>query len=496
MSTSSEPSLQKRILGGAVWTVAMRWSVRLIGLVSTMILARLLSPEDFGLVAMAMIVITFIDTLFDFGVQTYLIHKSDATDEDFNTAWTLRLLQGAAATVLLLAISPLPVAYFDAPELLPVFLCLAFHPLLLGLENIGVIRFQKDLRFGRDFQFMVSRKVITFVITIVSAFVLRNHWALVIGTLAGGAVGSSISYILHPFRPRFSLTRIGAMLSFSTWVLLRNAGTQLQITLDRFIVGGRTDAAALGIYTVASEVAALPTSVFLEPLGRVLLPGISIIQSDMARVRAAFLNVFGAIVASALPMTIGLMLVAEDVVYVLLGAKWVQVIEPLRILAFVGMASSLHHTVGIMLVGLGRVRIYTVMVWTNLAAFVFLAVAIFPDAKVIGIALIQAALGGFMAALVLGAAVFLGLLTIGGLVRSLWRPVLAGAAMAAAVYAVHPALAMGHLPRLIVEAAVGATVYGLVLFAAWLLARCPDGPEQFVISAVQARFAKPATGSD
>lgn len=473
----------------------MRWAIRLIGLVSTIILARLLSPADFGLVAMAMIVIGFVDVLFDFGAQVYLIHKADAEDEDFHTAWTLRVLQGVAATALLLAISPLAVDYFEAPDLLPVFLSLAVQPFLLGLENIGIVRFQKDLQFGRDFRFNVSRKVITFCVTIAAAIAFRNYWALVIGTLTGAAAGTAISYIVHPFRPRFSLARISAVLTFSIWVLLRNLGAHLQNTLDRFLVGGRADASGLGVYTMASELASLPTYEFLVPLGRVLLPGIAIIQSDMARVRAAFQNALGAMVASALPMTIGIMLVAEDLVYLLLGSKWAPVIQPLQILAFVGMAFSLRFTVGLMLLGLGRIRIYTILVWLNLGAFAILAVVIFPEAKLIGIALIQAGLAGIMMVLVLAEAVHERLATPGGLLTALWRPVIAAAAMAGVVLGIHPYLDVGHLGRLVIEAGLGAAVYGVVLFAAWWLARRPDGPEQLAVSLLQARLAKSAAGT-
>ena len=206
---------------GAVIVVGMRWTDRLVGLASTVILARLLLPEDFGLIAMASIVIGLIDVLLDFGVNVALIHNKQATQEDFDTAWTLRLAQSALAAAIVYVAAEPAAAYFRDPRVVPVIQVLSLALLLSGFENIGTVTFQKRREFGVEFRFFFIRRISAFVITIVAAWLLRSYWALVIGTLSGRAVGVALSYAMHPMRPRISLARIGPLLSFSSWNLLR-----------------------------------------------------------------------------------------------------------------------------------------------------------------------------------------------------------------------------------------------------------------------------------
>jgi len=483
LMTRDEDSLQGRILRGATWSIAMRWAVRGIGLVSTVILARLLMPADFGIVAMGMIAVGLSDVLFDFGVTTYLIRKPDADDEDFHTAWSLRLLQGLAATALLLATTPFAVAYFSEPRLHPVLLWLALLPLVRALENIGIVLFQKQLELHRDFLFFVYKKLASFTLTVTLATILRNHWALVAGALGGSGLGVLLSYRMQGFRPRFRLTRVRSMLSFSSWLLLRNIGLYAQTRLDRFIVGERFGSTGLGIYTVASEISEMPTSELLAPLGRALLPGLSMIQHDRERLRRAFRKAFGVVATVAIPAGAGMALVAEPMVLVFLGEKWQAAVAPLQLLALTGMTVAIYYVPAVMLTALGHVRFITLLIWLQLIAFILLLTVFFPDSDLRGIAGFRLGLGVALTVLIFGQAVFLRTVSLADIVAGITRPLLAAATMATVLLAMGPHLQWPAFWKLLADVVTGGLCYTATLFGAWHLAGRPAAAETLLATA-------------
>src|SRR5262249_23312837 len=135
---------------GAILTVGMRWTDRMLGLVSTLVLARLLVPADFGLVAMAMVLVGLLDVLLDLGVSAALIRDLGAGSEDFHTAWTLRLAQATVAALMLVACAPVAADYYDDERIVAILRAIAITVFVGGLENIGTVSFQRNMEFGRD----------------------------------------------------------------------------------------------------------------------------------------------------------------------------------------------------------------------------------------------------------------------------------------------------------------------------------------------------------
>ena len=226
---------------GALIVVGIRWTDRLIGLISTIILARLLAPDDFGIIAMASLLIGLIEVLLDMGVNITLIQNKNATQLDFDAAWTLRLIQSGIATVVIFAAAYPAADYFHDARVTLVVQALALSILILGFENIGVVSFQKKMEFGREFRFFFGKRIIGFMVTVAVAWWLHSYWALVVGTVAGRLAGVVLSYAMHPMRPGLSLVRMPAMLSFSTWNLVRGISNYLGENLHRALVGRRED---------------------------------------------------------------------------------------------------------------------------------------------------------------------------------------------------------------------------------------------------------------
>ena len=182
---------------GAGWMVAMRWVHRLIGLASIAFLARLLLPEDFGIVGYAMLVIALLELLSGMSIDDALIRERDADAGYYSAAWTMNVLRGVVLAVLLLALARPAAEFFHEDALEAVVFAIAALPLLHGLENVGTVEFRKQLRFDLEFRFVLLPRIVATILTIALAFALRSYWALVAGSILGTSLKVAASYRLH-----------------------------------------------------------------------------------------------------------------------------------------------------------------------------------------------------------------------------------------------------------------------------------------------------------
>ena len=166
---------------GIAWMVVARLMDRSIGIVSTLILARLLVPGDFGLVAMATAIAGALELLGAFSFDLALIQKQNAEKRHYNTVWTFNVLFGCCCGALLILLAAPAAAFYRESRLPPVMVVLAASVAIAGFTNVGVVNFRKDLHFRNEFKFLFLKRITTFMVTIGFAFVLKSYWALLIG---------------------------------------------------------------------------------------------------------------------------------------------------------------------------------------------------------------------------------------------------------------------------------------------------------------------------
>ena len=488
MPISDQVIKRVSVARGALLVVGMRWTDRAIGLISTLILARLLLPEDFGIVAMASIVVGLIDTLLDLGVGSALIQNKHAGREEFDTAWTVRLVQSIFVALLIWLIAPLAAEYFRDPRVLDVTRVMALSAIIGGFENIGIVAFQKNMEFGRDFQFFFFRRIAGFFVTIALAFLLHSYWAMVIGAVVGRATGVLISYRLHDYRPRFSLARLKQIWSFSQWILVANIGSYGLMQIDKFLVGRRTDAGTMGSYALADEIASLPTTELLSPLSRVLFPVFVDAANDSTKLRVAFCKAIGVQTLVALPAGVGLCMVAGDLVQLLLGARWLQTIPLIQTLALISIFSALSYSASYLIMTLGKVNLLAISSWVRLGLLGVLVVVVFPDAGAQGIANIR------LATTALGFAFFLSMalyyvepLRLKDFIANSWRPALSTAIMAFLLSTFPRFESLLLAVQVILFVAYGAGVYACALLLLWRISGCCDGAETYLLEQLRMK---------
>lgn len=465
----------------------MRWTDRLIGLLSTLVLARLLAPGDFGLVAMAMIVVGLIDVLLDLGVGSALIQNRTADKADFDTAWTLRLCQAALAATIIAVGAPLVARYYNDPRVVDILRVIAISVLVGGFENIGIVSFQRDMEFGRDFRFFLTKRVIGTVVTIALAYSLRSYWALVLGSLWGRCVGVTLSYAMHAFRPRISFERIRAIWSFSQWNIVQSIAGYMTTRLDQFVLGRRSMPAVLGAYSIGDEIASMPTSEILAPLGRVMFPAFAMAKHDMAEFRRIVVLSFSIQALVGIPAGVGIALVARELVPLLLGAQWHAAIPLIQVLGFVGVATSMVHSGHYALLALGRVKALSIFTVGRFLVLLAILVVAFPRAGAQEVAELRLAVA------------FVALLGVQFLVRALvpglglmavfteaWRPVVGALVMVPAVLVAGTvASALPDVLILAIKVLVGVVTYALVVAVTWQMVGHPAGAESYVLEKVR-----------
>lgn len=480
---------------GAGWMIAMQFGVRAIGLVSTVILARLLVPEDFGLVALATMLFGALEIMAAFSFDLALIRDQQAERAHYDTVWTLTVARGLAMAVLLAASASLAAGFFDEPRLEPLLYWLALAAVVTGFENVGVVQFRKEMAFGREFRYRLAIKLSAFFVTLALALLWRNYWALIGGIVASRVVQVAMSYYLHPFRPRPAISRAGDILHFSKWLAINNILLFITNRADTFIIGKITGVERVGLYNVAYEVSNLPTTELVWPIQRAIFPGYAKLSGDHASLRTAYLNVLALALMIGAPVGVGIGLVADPLVKVFLGATWVEATPIIQILAIFGVIRLGMANAGSVFLAMGKPRVLTGLASIGISIKIPLLIWGTMTDGAVGAAWALTASACISLTLSLTTVSHHLKLRPADIFSGIWRTLVAVGLMAATVSAAESAwpnpqaihLAILHLIALVV---IGAFTYVAALLGAWRLSGCPNGAEQQLLKTLRFKYLR------
>lgn len=346
----------RQVLFGGLWTLGLRLSSRALGFVRTVVLARLLFPADFGLIAMAMLFVTGLESVTQTGLQQALIQRKTGVRECLDTAWTVTLARSLVLCLVLVAAAPFVADFFAEPRLTGILRVVSLSVLFGGFANIGIVYFQKDLAFGRQFRFETWASVAEFALTVLLAFSLRDVWALVWGGLAGNVLRVLLSYALHPFRPsfRFDQAAFRELLDFGKWVSGYTVLCYAVSQCDSILLGRMLGAESLGYYQMAFLTAVIPSSEVAIAISMVAFPSYAMMQDQPGRLRESFEKVFQVSALVCMPIGLGILAVAPDFIRVVLGDRWQGIGLIMQVLSVMGIAKALEGTTNSLLMAVGR----------------------------------------------------------------------------------------------------------------------------------------------
>ena len=344
---------------GAGWLYAYRWLERLLDFLAIVVLARLLAPDDFGLVAIAASFVTIVEGLSAFDVDKALIRSRDHDREIYDTAWTLSVVRGLVAALCMLLIAP----FVADARMADVLRVLALGPILNGVKNPQFVAFERGLVYSKLAFLTLSAKTVSLGVMLGLALLYRSYWALVLGQIAYALASTVASYALKPYMPGLSLGRFSSLFAFSGWLSLTSVVTSLSMETDKLIVGWLLGVKDAGLYFMTQRVGVLPTQELLSPLQRILFPVFSDVAHDPARLRRAVSESINVLASLSLPAGFGFALVADDFVPLALGRQWTPIVPLIAILVpYLGLRSTLSATLPCVL-ALGRTRL---LFWVSL----------------------------------------------------------------------------------------------------------------------------------
>lgn len=478
-----------RLLRGATWITAGRIIYNLLGLVSTIVLARLLVPNDFGLVALGTTLLYIVGAITSIPLTEALVQHRNPSADHFHTAFTMTAARGLIISLIFAALAwPAALIYKDH-RMINVMLVLAVGVALNGLGNPRAIMMTKDLIFWQQFMLQVAFRLTSVVVSVGIAIVDRSYWALLIGTLAGQLAGVVCSYTVLPFRPRLTLVHARDLMSFSVWLTFCQIVNTLNWAFDQLLIGTFLGRAALGAYVVADNVAVIPTRETTAPLTTTVFPAFSRLAEDRSRLTLAYNAAQALTTAVTLPMGVGVALIADPLVRLTMGEKWLPAVFIIQALASVYAL----QTLGIMARPLAMATGHTRLLFKrNMQVFLFRAPFVITGMYFYGLpGILYARVFTDTASIFFNTSV---VTRITGLtfmqqmlpnVRALTSSFIMALAVAVLGTVLPPSFdASANLEKMLILISFGAFVYVGVTALQWVLAGRPRGPETEIMSIV------------
>lgn len=342
---------------GTFWRYISHLSGKTVVVVTTIILARLLSKEDFGIAGYAIVAIGFLDVLSDLGIGVAIIYFPD-DHKRWNTAFWLNLVVGAGLYLITYSVAPFIATFFHDSRAIDVIRVLGLTFPISAVSNIHDALLQKQIAFGRKLIPDFFRSLTKGVISIALAVLGFGPWSLIYGQLVGTAISVISYWWIHKFRPTFEIEKsyIRPLLSYGMGIVMVNALGVAILNVDYLFVGRYLGPIALGVYTLSFRVPELLVKEFCTALGQVLFPVYSKMKENKAVLTEGILATMRYVTMVTFPLSIGLALVARPFVYTVFSAKWADAIPVIPAISIYTLIRSLTFNIGDVYKVQGRLR--------------------------------------------------------------------------------------------------------------------------------------------
>jgi O-antigen/teichoic acid export membrane protein len=348
LAGAPDADLKQRTVTGLLWSAGVNVGQQFLTFAVTAVLARLLVPADFGLVATVAVFTGFVSLFIDFGLGAALVQRTTLTERHRSSAFWMNLAVGLALTVLVAALAPALARFFDEPRLIDLTWVLSLNFIVASLGIVQSALLQRSMNFRRGAAIEIAAILVGGAVAIGMAVAGYGVWSLVAQLIATSAGRTTLLWATSEWRPHRIVDRdaMRELWRFSGNLAGFTAVNYWARSADNFLIGKFVGAAGLGIYSRAYNLMLLPITQISTVTARVMFPALSRIQQDTPRVKRAYLRAIGIIGLLGFPLTAGLFVVARPFVLTLYGAKWAGVVPVLQILCVAGLMQPVVVTVG------------------------------------------------------------------------------------------------------------------------------------------------------
>lgn len=356
MTENSLSSVSHQAVRGSLWSYLSFFSGKLLNFLTTVILARLLVPEEFGVVALCTAAIQYLDILNTSGIDSALIARRDKIEEAANAAFLANLALGVFSFLAAWFSAPLFAEYFNSPSVTDLFRVLAISLPISGIRLVPDALLQKNLQFRIKLIPEISRNITKGVTSVILAYLGYGPWSLIWGVIVGESSAMVLSWILARWKPGWKFDRQVSLeiLKYCVHVIMVDISGAILNNVDYLIVGRRLGAVALGLYTMAYRVPELVIRGINLVVAKVSMPILARMQSDWDALRSVYFGYIRYISLFTLPVGFGLALVSSYFVETFFGVKWSESATPMSLIAIALAVSSIGYVPGVLYKAVNR----------------------------------------------------------------------------------------------------------------------------------------------
>lgn len=479
----------------AVLMVAAQLVAKSLDFVAVIVLARFLTPTDFGLVALATSVMLIANSLTEIPVIEALIRNDRLEREDIDSAFTLTVLRGLVIALGLLLVAQPLATVFDDGRLRPILMVMALAPLIQGFASPNIAHALKAVNYGVMAKSQLIGKSVSFVAMMVLAWLTHSYWALVAGLVANPVFTALATHVLAPYRPRLSTRRFGDIFVFAGWVTVSRMIFTLNQQMDRFFVGAILGKTKLGFYSMASDLSSMATFMVATPITQPLFAAFATMAQDPERLRSAYLRGQQILFTVVAPIGFLFAALAEPFVRLALGEKWLEAVPLIQWLAPAIALQTLIIPTHAMAMAMNRPRI---LVLRESLSFLFRLPPTLAAAWWFGLATAMAArsvAGTIMVFVMMSIARPLIGATLWRQLANCSRAFVSTLLMVAGTVALDhlvplPESTFGQILEMVGLIISGMAIYSVALFGLWMTFGRPDGAESWLSDILRRKLSQ------
>jgi PST family polysaccharide transporter len=349
-------SLKEKTLVGIEWSAAAQISKTLLQLAIFVILARLLTPKDFGLIAMIMVFTGFVGIFSEIGFSAAIIQRLDISENHLSSVFWLNLFLGILLTIVLASLSNTISNFYNEPILAPITLLTSITFAISSLTSVHKAILQRSMDFRKLAIVETVAILVAGIFAIALALLKFGVWCLVLQSITSTTISALMIWRVSKWEPhlKFDMTAIKELFGFSRNVFGFNFFNYWSRNIDDLLIGKFISSSSLGIYTKAYEFMLMPINQISSTIGKVMFPSLSKIQNDKMRVKEIYLKTIGVIALVTFPFMCALFIVSESFVISVFGIKWIKLIPILKVFSIIGLMQSIVTTVGWIYYSQGR----------------------------------------------------------------------------------------------------------------------------------------------
>jgi len=367
----------KDTIKGVGWVGGLRLITRIISFARIAILARLLSPVQFGVFGIAMLVTALLEVFTETGVNVILVQEKNDIKEYVDSAWIVSIIRGIIISIVIFFSAAFVSGFFRSPDSIFLIQLISIVPLVRGFINPSSVKFQKNLEFHKEFWYRFVIFSFDAVVAIIFAYITKNAISLVFGLMAGVIVEVILSFLVIKPVPHlcFNKEYISRIFHRGKWITLSSIFNYLYHNADNIAVGRILGTSSLGLYEMAYKISILPITEISDVVSKVTFPVYTIISDDIARLKKAFLKTTFFITFIAVPFGFMLFLFPDEIVRILLGKTWIGITPVLKVLVIFGVIRAISGSTSALFLAVKKQRYVTIV---TLVSIFSLAIFIIP----------------------------------------------------------------------------------------------------------------------